>query len=136
MILSKYYFAFTAFFFFAFFSVFSTAQDTLEPLEDYKNLTQLTYEVTFSVNYKNEPDLKIELANEVYKNQKLVSDLKQLWKNNVAKRCNGKFKGRPTFYRISVTSMPRCYNRELQRQYTCPEIVGGIYGAFTCKVGT
>ena len=135
MIFSKCHFSFSAFFFFACFSTFSIAQDASQPLKDYRNLTQLNYKVLFSVNYKNEPDLTIELANEAYKNQKLVSDLKNLWRSNVAERCNGKFKGRPTFYRISVTSMPRCYDRELQRQYTCPEIVGGIYGAFTCKVG-
>jgi len=122
--------------FFVFYSAKSIAQDVTLPLSDYKNLTQLVYEATISTNNKKEHFLKIALANDAYKNQRLALDLKKLWKTNAAKHCNGKFKGHPNFYQSSVSSRPRCYDTESKQTYSCLEIVSGISGAFTCKVGS
>jgi len=135
MILSKYYFSFSVFIFFVFFSMLSVAQTAQLPLSDYKDLTQLIYKATFSTNNRNESVLTIALENDAYKNQRLALDLKKLWKSNVAKRCKGKFKGRPSFYENGVSSTPRCYDFESKQHYSCPDIVSGISGAFTCKVG-
>ena len=129
-------FSFLALSLFVLFPSSLIAQDAAQPLLEYTNSTQLVYKITLDTNYENKPTLTITLANEIYKNQKLTLHLKRLWKSNVTKHCNGKFKGRPSIYRSSVTGMGRCLDHDSKRHYSCPEPVDVISGTFTCAVGS